>query len=87
MIAQNGKELILTPIEFSLLGLFLNNNSYVFSREQLIERIWGTESATEDRTVDSHIRNLRDKLRKVGFPIEQHLKTVYGIGYRWMSEE
>ncbi|WP_342045781.1 response regulator transcription factor [Bacillus sp. OTU530] len=83
----HGKELILTPIEFSLLGLFLNNNSYVFSREQLIERIWGTESATEDRTVDSHIRNLRDKLRKVGFPIEQHLKTVYGIGYRWMSEE
>ncbi|MFP3126472.1 response regulator transcription factor [Ectobacillus funiculus] len=83
----HGKELILTPIEFSLLGLFLNNNSYVFSREQLIERIWGTESDTEDRTVDSHIRNLRDKLRKVGFPIEQHLKTVYGIGYRWMNEE
>lgn len=82
-----GKELALTPIEFSLLGLFLNNHAYVFSREQLIERIWGTESDTEGRTVDSHIRNLRDKLRKVGFPIEQHLKTVYGIGYRWMSEE
>lgn len=82
-----GKELFLTPIEFSLLGLFLNNNAYVFSREQLIERIWGTESDTEGRTVDSHIRNLRDKLRKVDFPIEQHLKTVYGIGYRWMSEE
>ena len=83
----HGKELSLTPIEFSLLGLFLNNNAYVFSREQLIERIWGTESDTEGRTVDSHIRNLRDKLRKAGFPIEQHLKTVYGIGYRWMSEE
>ncbi|GAA3333310.1 hypothetical protein GCM10020331_096850 [Ectobacillus funiculus] len=65
----HGKELILTPIEFSLLGLFfLNNNSYVFSREQLIERIWGTESDTEDRTVDSHIRNLRDKLRKSWLP-------------------
>ncbi|MFB9759013.1 response regulator transcription factor [Ectobacillus funiculus] len=87
LVSFQGKELALTPIEFSLLGLFLNNYAYVFSREQLIERIWGTESDTEGRTVDSHIRNLRDKLRKVGFPIEQHLKTVYGIGYRWMSEE
>ncbi|WP_028400089.1 response regulator transcription factor [Ectobacillus panaciterrae] len=87
LASMNGKELSLTPIEFSLLGLFLNNNAYVFSREQLIERIWGNDSDTEDRTVDSHIRNLRDKLRKSGFPIEQHLKTVYGIGYRWTNEE
>lgn len=78
--------LLLTPIEFSLLGLFLNNLDYVFSREQLIERIWGHSTETEDRTVDSHIRNLRDKLRKASFPIDDHLKTIYGIGYRWASE-
>ncbi|OXS61553.1 hypothetical protein B1B00_08910 [Bacillus sp. DSM 27956] len=35
------------------------------------------------RTVDSHIRNLRDKLKKAGFPIEDHLKTIWGIGYQW----
>lgn len=79
--------LVLTPIEFSLLGLFLNNLNSVFSREQLIERIWGHASETGDRTVDSHIRNLRDKLRKASFPIDNHLKTIYGIGYRWASEE
>ncbi|CAG9613629.1 Response regulator ArlR [Bacillus rhizoplanae] len=83
----HGNELLLTPIEFSLLGLFLNNVNYVFSREQLIERIWGHTSETEDRTVDSHIRNLREKLRKSLFPIHDHLKTIYGIGYRWASEE
>ncbi|MFX3624594.1 MAG: response regulator transcription factor [Ectobacillus sp.] len=87
LAAVHGKDLTLTPIEFSLLGLFLNNNAYVFSRDQLIERIWGNGSDTEDRTVDSHIRNLRDKLRKAGFPVEEHLKTVYGVGYRWISEE
>ncbi|PEZ04814.1 DNA-binding response regulator [Bacillus sp. AFS018417] len=83
----HGNELLLTPIEFSLLGLFLNNVNYVFSREQLIERIWGHTSETEDRTVDSHIRNLREKLRKATFPIHDHLKTIYGIGYRWANEE
>lgn len=83
----HGNILLLTPIEFSLLGLFLNNLNYVFSREQLIERIWGHSSETEDRTVDSHIRNLREKLRKASFPIHDHLKTIYGIGYRWASEE
>ncbi|MDC2866875.1 response regulator transcription factor [Bacillus sp. BP-3] len=82
-----NNELPLTPIEFSLLGLFLNNVNYVLSREQLIERIWGHASDTEDRTVDSHIRNLREKLRKASFPIHHHLKTIYGIGYRWVNEK
>ena len=48
--------------------------NYVLSRDQLIERIWGLNTNTEDRTVDSHIRNLRDKLRKANFPIDHHLK-------------
>ena len=56
-------------------------------RDQLIERIWGLNTNTEDRTVDSHIRNLRDKLRKANFPIDHHLKTVYGVGYRWIDTE
>lgn len=79
-------ELPLTPIEFSLLGVFLKNQQYVFTREQLIEIIWGYETDTEGRTVDSHIRNLREKLRKANFPIEDYLITVYGVGYRWKDE-
>ncbi|KEK23818.1 response regulator transcription factor [Bacillus gaemokensis] len=86
-ISVHGQEIFLTPIEFSLLGLFLRHVNYVLSRDQLIERIWGLETNTEDRTVDSHIRNLRDKLRKANFPIDEHLKTVYGIGYRWIDTE
>ncbi|MBO1626930.1 response regulator transcription factor [Bacillus arachidis] len=86
-ISVYDQELLLTPIEFSLIGLFLHHVNYVLSRDQLIERIWGLDTNTEDRTVDSHIRNLRDKLRKANFPIDKHLKTVYGIGYRWIDIE
>ena len=86
-ISVHEQEVLLTPIEFSLLGLFLRHVNYVLSRDQLIERIWGLDTNTEDRTVDSHIRNLRDKLRKANFPIDEHLKTVYGVGYRWINTE
>lgn len=76
----------MTPKEFSLLGLFLSHPNKVFSREHLISTIWGFETETEDRTIDSHIRNIREKLRQVGYPIDQHLKTVWGVGYKWSSE-
>lgn len=86
IVSVSGNEMSLTPIEFSLLGVFLKNQQYVFTREQLIEIIWGYETDTEGRTVDSHIRNLREKLRKANFPIEDYLITVYGVGYRWKDE-
>ncbi|WP_458411933.1 response regulator transcription factor [Schinkia sp. CFF1] len=79
----NGEVINLTPKEFEMIGLLLQNKKTVFSREKLIEKIWGLESNTEGRTVDSHIRNIRDKCRKAGFPIEEHLKTVWGLGYKW----
>lgn len=79
----NGEVINLTPKEFEMIGLLLQNKKTVFSRGKLIERIWGLESNTEGRTVDSHIRNIRDKCRKAGFPIEEHLKTVWGLGYKW----
>lgn len=58
----NEQEIILTPKEFSLISLFLTNQNRVFSREHLITTIWGYDVSTEDRTIDSHIRNLREKL-------------------------
>jgi DNA-binding response OmpR family regulator len=76
-----------TPIEFDILGLFLNNQNQLLSREQLIMKIWGYDAEVEDRTVDSHIRNVRDKLRKNGFPVDDYLKTVYGMGYRWLKKK
>ncbi|MFP3473042.1 winged helix-turn-helix domain-containing protein, partial [Micrococcus sp. SIMBA_144] len=53
-VSYQGKTITMTPIEFNLLGLFLKNPDRVFSREHLIQLIWGVESSTEGRTIDSH---------------------------------
>lgn len=79
----HDKTIQITPKEFSLVGLLLKNPNLVFTREQLLTIIWGLEAGTEDRTIDSHIRNIRDKLRSAGFPIDNHLTTVWGVGYKW----
>src|SRR5690625_3250169 len=71
----------LTPKEFIMIGHFMKNPNQVFASEQLIDLIWGFDSETEGRTVDSHVRNMRDKIRQSGFPIDDHFKTV------WRSEE
>ncbi|MCM3671539.1 response regulator transcription factor [Mesobacillus maritimus] len=77
----------LTPKEFAMMELFLKNRNKVFSREHLITSIWGYEVSTEDRTIDSHVRNLRDKLRKAGFPADEYLVTVWGVGYKWVDKK
>ena len=81
------KEIPLTPKEFGMMSLFLSNRNKVFSRDHLITSIWGHGVSTEDRTIDSHVRNLREKLRKAGFPIDDHLLTVWGVGYKWVDKE
>ncbi|NKE05185.1 MULTISPECIES: response regulator transcription factor [Mesobacillus] len=81
----NGTLIPLTPKEFALLSLFLQNVNKVFTREHLISTIWGYGVDTEDRTIDSHVRNLRDKLRKAGFAVDDYLSTVWGVGYKWIS--
>lgn len=75
----------LTPKEFSMMELFLTHPNRVFTRDHLITSIWGHGVATEDRTIDSHVRNLREKLRKANFPADDHLQTVWGIGYKWQD--
>jgi len=75
------KKINLTQTEFDLLKIFLEHKGNVLSREQLVELIWGIEFMGEDRTVDSHIKNLRDKLKAAGVQ-EQPVKTVWGIGYK-----
>lgn len=83
----NGKEIPLTRKEFSMMSLFLQNPNKVFTREHLITSIWGYGVSTEDRTIDSHVRNLRDKLRKAGFAAEDTLTTVWGVGYKWTKKD
>jgi DNA-binding response OmpR family regulator len=86
-VSFEGKFIPVTPKEFVIIGVLLNNINRVFTRESLIENVWGYDAETEGRTIDSHVKNIREKLRKVGFPIEQHLQTVWGVGYKWITEE
>lgn len=77
--------ILLTRKEFSMMQLFLENPNKVFTRDHLITSIWGHGVGTEDRTIDSHVRNLREKLRKAQFPADEHLQTVWGLGYKWQD--
>lgn len=70
-----------------MLSLFLSNLNRVFSREHLIGSVWGYGVSIEDRTIDSHVRNLREKLRKAWFPADEYLTTVWGLGYKWAGKD
>ncbi|HLZ23879.1 MAG TPA: response regulator transcription factor [Ktedonobacterales bacterium] len=74
----DGAELDLTPKEFELLQLFAAHPGRAFSREFLVERIWGYTYDGFDRTVDTHITRLRKKLG----PLGEKIVTVWGVGYR-----
>lgn len=73
----------LTLKEFKLLDTLMKHHTRVYTRDQLLSIVWDTNAVTDIRTVDSHIRNLRDKLKRANFPIEDHLTTIWGIGYQW----
>jgi two-component system response regulator ResD len=75
-----GQTLLLTGKEFDLLWLMSKNKGMAFSREKLLEIIWGVDFLGESRTVDSHVKNLRDKLRKAG--MDDIIHTVWGVGYK-----
>ena len=81
-VFKNQKEVILTPTEFELLTLLASYPKKIFSREQLLENVKGLEFDVLDRIIDSHIKNLRQKIedntRKPYF-----ILTVYGMGYRF----
>ncbi len=85
-VKVNGRVVDLTPSEFSLLQTMLENPGFVFTRSELIERGLGQEYIGMDRTLDSHIKNLRRKIE----PDPKNptfIQTVYGIGYRLSEAE
>lgn len=77
-VFADGESIELTLKEYDMLSLFMNNLGKVFTRNQLLERIWELDYTGETRTVDVHIGTLRTKLGKCG----EYIKTVRGVGYR-----
>ncbi len=77
-VTADGAKVTLTLKEFEMLKLFLSNPGIVISRDRLLSEIWGVDYAGESRTVDVHIKTLRQKLGESGKMIE----TVIGVGYR-----
>jgi len=82
-ILYDKLEVRLTLKEFYIIEAMMARPNRTFTREDLLQVAWEYDTYTEVRTVDSHIRNLRDKLRKSNFPVEDILQTVWGIGYKW----
>ena len=77
-VLANGKECSLTFKEYELLKLLLLNSGIVLSRERIMDKVWGTDFEGESRTVDMHIKTLRQKLGESGASI----KTVRNVGYK-----
>ena len=77
-IINNGVELVLPRKEFELLSLLTSKPSKVFKREVILDRVWGNEVVVGGRTIDVHIRKLREKIG------EEHFKTIKGVGYKFV---
>ena len=78
IVTANGARVELTYKEYELLWLFLQHPGMAFTRDQLMEKVWGTDYYGETRTIDMHIRTLRQKLGACG----EQIGTVRGVGYR-----
>ncbi len=81
-IVYHGEKMTIPPKELELLYLLVANPNRVFTREQLLEKIWGYDYVGESRTVDVHIKRLREKFNKED---EWEIKTVWGVGYKFQS--
>ena len=84
-VTVNKKEILLGPTEYKLLNFFMRHQDRVYSRGQLLDRIWGGTVYVEDRTVDVHIRRLRKALTP--HSCDKLVQTVRGVGYRFSCRE
>ncbi len=79
-VKAQGSEIHMGPTEFRLLHFLMSNSERAFSRDQLLDRVWGVNVYVEDRTVDVYIRRLRKVLAPFGY--DRLIQTVRGLGYR-----
>jgi two-component system phosphate regulon response regulator PhoB len=80
-VRYRGEEIRLTHKEFELFRYMVERPGRVLTRERLLDRIWGSESEVDARSIDAHMRRLRLKLG----PARRHVETVVGIGYRFVK--
>ena len=83
-VTGSGKALKMGPTEFQLLHFFMTHTDRVYNRTQILDQVWGDHVFIEDRTVDVHIRRLRDALSPSGH--DDLVETVRGAGYRFLSK-
>ncbi len=84
-VRKNGEKIVLTLKEFELLKMLIENKGKVLTRDFLLDKIWGYDYAGETRTVDVHIRHVRQKLNDEEGN-GQMIETIRGVGYRFISE-
>jgi two-component system alkaline phosphatase synthesis response regulator PhoP len=77
LLEMDGQEIHLPRKEFELLALLASRPNFVFKRDQILEKVWGTDIIVGDRTIDVHIRKLREKIG------DQFISTIKGIGYKF----
>ncbi len=83
-VTLRGEPVICTPKEIEILHMLAANPGQVFTREQLLSKVWGYDFAGETRTVDTHIKRIRAKLDSTG--LGWSIKTIYGVGYKFETE-
>ena len=81
-VKVEGHKLDLTPTEFRLLRLLTERKGWVYTRDQILDYLWGNDKIVIDRTVDVHVKNLREKLGVAG----EYIKNIRGIGYKFEIE-
>ena len=79
-ISIRGKKLDLTPVEFRMLEMFMSQPGRVYNRDQILNNVFDDGRIVLDRTVDTHIKNLRQKLKEAS-PEKEYIRSIYGIGY------
>ena len=84
-ISSNDTTIRMGPTEFKLLHFFMKNPDRVFSRNHILDKVWGNHSDIDDRTVDVHIKRLRDSLSTQGQ--QKLIQTVRGMGYRFSEKQ
>ena len=83
-ITVEGETVPLGPTEYRMLEFFMTHPERVFSRDQLLDRLWGGNVYVEERTIDVHVRRLRKSLEKYG--LDRYVQTVRGSGYRFSAK-